>query len=193
MRAMAGRIDRLGGSLLFALFAAFLVALTPAVARAHGDLAIPTEKNAAGSADDQGPDPELDVEPGVPAPAGYHLARRPRKAAIIGGGLLFVASYALAFSRAFQDGGGDCDGCDVGRQHRLFVPVAGPFLFAFGCDGCGSRVLWATDGVVQALGAALVVYGLVPHTVWALGDTAEVGVVPVIGARNSGLSVIATF
>jgi hypothetical protein len=108
----------------------------------------------------------------------------------VGGGLLFVASYAVAVSRAL---GSDCDGCDPGRPHRLFAPVAGPFLFAFGCDGCGSRALWVTDGVIQTLGAALVVYGLVPRPVWVLGETAEIGVAPFIGAGKSGLSLIATF
>jgi len=183
-------MGRLRPSAAAAVVAASLVVFAPAAARAHGDLAVPTEKSTPNATADEGPAPELDVEPGVAPPAGYHLARRPRKAAIIGGGLLFVASYALAVSRAF---GSDCDGCDPGRQHRLFAPVAGPFLFAFGCDGCGSRALWATDGVVQTLGAALIVYGLVPHTVWALGDTAEVAFAPVLAPGNQGISLVAVF
>ena len=181
--ALAPRLRWIAASLV-----GLAIASTSAEARAHGDLAIPTE-TPTHPGDDEGPAPELDVEEGVAAPAGYHLARRPRTPAILGGALLFVPAYGIALSRAL---GGDCEGCDSGRQRRLLAPIVGPFLFGFGCDTC-SRGLWIVDGALQIAGAALVVYGLFTRPVWVLDATAEVRVAPLVGAGNPGLSVIGTF
>lgn len=169
---------------------AFLIA--PTLARAHGDADESALKGPrTHGANDTGPADELDVEPGVAPPQGYHLARRVRKGAIIGGALLFVPTYGLAVARAF---GSDCDGCTGARQHRLFAPIIGPFWYALGCgDACGSQAVWIADGVLQLAGAAMIAYGLVPHTVWALDSTTEVALAPMIGAGNQGISIVGRF
>jgi hypothetical protein len=98
---------------------------------------------------------------------------------------------------------------DLDADHRMFVPIAGPWMALSGRGGCGvgtprscdaattDKVLIITDGVFQALGALLIVESFLnPETITTTRASAEpprVQVAPTFGANGYGLSAFGNF
>lgn len=98
---------------------------------------------------------------------------------------------------------------DLDSDHRMFVPIAGPWMALGGRGGCGAgtprtcdaattdKVLIITDGVFQALGALLIVESFLnPETVTTTRASAEpprIQVAPTFGANGYGLAAFGTF
>ncbi len=94
-------------------------------------------------------------------------------------------------------------------DHRMVVPIAGPWMALSGRGGCGvgtprtcdaattDKVLIITDGVFQALGALLVVESFLnPETVTTTRAEAtppRVQVAPTFGANGYGLAAFGNF
>jgi hypothetical protein len=94
-------------------------------------------------------------------------------------------------------------------DHRMLVPIAGPWMALSGRGGCGDgtprtcdaattdKVLIITDGVFQALGALLVVESFLnPETVTttrASDDSPKVHVAPTFGSNGYGLAAFGNF
>ena len=108
---------------------------------------------------------------GGPVPAGYHVEERARKGLIIGGGLTLGIPWALGIAFA--------SGSDFSNQSGwLIVPVLGPWINIAArksdtyCTGYGTnstcidqvdnsyRTLLVLDGLTQAAGAVMLIYGL---------------------------------
>jgi hypothetical protein len=98
---------------------------------------------------------------------------------------------------------------NLDADHRLFVPIAGPWMALSGRGGCGAgtprscdaatadKVLIITDGVFQALGALLIVESFLnPETITTTRASAEpprIQVAPSIGANSYGLAAFGSF
>ena len=98
---------------------------------------------------------------------------------------------------------------NLDADHRLFVPIAGPWMALSGRGGCGagtprtcdaattSKVLIVTDGVFQALGALLVVESFLnPETVTtrrAFAPPPRIRVAPTFGVNGYGLAAVGNF
>ena len=108
---------------------------------------------------------------GGPVPAGYHVEERPRRGLVIGGaltlGIPWVLGVALASGSDFSN-----------KSGWLVVPVLGPWINIAArtpdtyCSGYGTnatcvkevdngyRTLLILDGLTQAAGAVMLIYGL---------------------------------
>jgi hypothetical protein len=98
---------------------------------------------------------------------------------------------------------------DLDADHRLFVPIAGPWMALSDRGGCGpgtprscnaattNQVLIIGDGVFQALGALLVVESFLnPETITttrASSEPPQIRLAPTFGANGYGLSAIGSF
>jgi hypothetical protein len=97
---------------------------------------------------------------------------------------------------------------DLDADHRMFVPIAGPWMALSGRGGCGDgtprtcdaatadKVLVVTDGVFQALGALLIVESFLnPETITTTRASLEptVHVTPTFGANSYGLTAFGNF
>jgi hypothetical protein len=130
---------------------------------------------------------------GTAAPAGYHWTQRPRLGPIIAGatvlGVLWGVS-ALVGAAAFDD-------THDPAYEWLYVPVAGPFLELTNTTSAAGSVTLVIDGVGQAAGAALLIWGLTsPITRVVRNDVSKPLVLPmpvVMGRGGAGLGVVGTF
>jgi len=122
-----------------------------------------------------GPRMIKDWNEGEPVPPGYHPTTRVKKGFVIGGAVTFGTMYLLtALGASIADAG--CSGFGGGGScaNALFVPVVGPFIQMGQCKNgnCGLGDFWlGFDGVVQAAGLAMFIYGLAsPSTVLVRND-----------------------
>jgi hypothetical protein len=128
---------------------------------------------------------------GDPVPFGYHAERKPRIALLVSGSLTFAVPYALGAATA------------AGSDYKeLYVPVVGPFLAAAKidsrpCSWCGARALgtavMAAAGVVQAVGAAMLVAGAVGRQVLEADEPGSVSVAPMVLPSGGGVGVSGQF
>lgn len=97
---------------------------------------------------------------GMTIPPGGELIERRRTGMIISGAALFGGMYLITVAATASVTGGGISG-GTGGEPILYVPVVGPFIRAF-YDGTirGARVFFVVDGLVQTIGATLLVVGL---------------------------------
>jgi len=117
--------------------------------------------------------PESVPYDGGPIPTGYHLEERPRRGPVIAGTVIVASAYALGLTVASTDNFPNSTGW-------LVVPVVGPWItlaarhqtqdcvgFNSTGDICANtdennttRTFLVLDGLTQATGAILLIYGL---------------------------------
>lgn len=126
-----------------------------------------------------------------PIPAGYRVDKHLRDEFLIAGGITFGATYLLTFYAAVT----------ASHPHAswLYVPVVGPYVFAFTNDTNSGRPIdtlnWYAGlvaGGLQLAGVGLFAVGFIPKTELVRNDIA-VRVVPVVTLHQSGLSLVGTF
>ncbi len=113
------------------------------------------------------PQPRLRREPyheGMTIPPGGELIERRRTGMIISGAAVFGGMYLLTVAATASVTGGGISG-GSGGEPVLYVPVVGPFIRAFhGGTIRGGRVFFVIDGLVQTVGATLLIVGLASKT-----------------------------
>lgn len=114
-------------------------------------------------------------EEGEPIPPGYVVEKRIRRGPVVAGSIVFGTAYLLGLLVASAD--------DYSNETGwLIVPVLGPWLtLATRNDGCsndfssqdycsndddGVRTLLTLDGLTQATGAVLFIWGVASRTKW---------------------------
>lgn len=141
----------------------------------------------------------LDWEEGEPVRPGYHPETRVRKGLVIGGAVTFGTVYLLtALIGAVATDVDEATGGSSGDIVPLFIPVVGPFI-AIGTlhpPTTGGFFL-ALDGVAQAAGVAMFIYGLAaPRSVQVRNDVSKTFVRPVpmvVGGTSPGVGVVGKF
>ena len=147
----------------------------------------------------------LPYEPGRPFPEGYRLQTSMNKPLLIAGIAVGGAGYVFGVAGAMDHGFEDNSG-------YLLVPLAGPWLMlAAGPDpakpcsedapeGCADGGISyrvpavVLDGVVQALGAVLIVGGLTTTRHYLQRKDLTLSVVPAsFGGTGYGLGAVGTF
>ncbi len=137
-----------------------------------------------------GPRVIADYDEESPVPNGYHTESRVRKGLVIGGAVTFGVMYfftAFGASVAHDTGGG---------ADALYAPVVGPFIQMGNTDSYTGRFLLAVDGAAQALGAAMLIYGIAsPKTVLVRNDLGmTTHLVPMrMGNGGTGVGLVGTF
>jgi hypothetical protein len=129
-----------------------------------------------------------DWQEGEPVPAGYHPVQRVRTGAVVGGAVPFAILYFI--SALIAAGQEDTSRTDRSLQ-GLYFPVVGPFIAMTQNSSAVGNVLLAVDGLGQAGGAALVIWGLTsPRTVLVRDETGLPRYLPrptLIGRSGAGL------
>ncbi len=132
----------------------------------------------------------------APPPPGYHWQKRAHLGPIIGGAALLGSTWGLSsFVGALA--------YDLSTTHDpnyewLFLPVFGPFVeLKYSSTATGSVVL-VIDGLAQAGGLALLIYGIASPVMRLRRDevSTAVHVMPVpmvLGRDGGGLGVVGTF
>jgi hypothetical protein len=138
-----------------------------------------------------------DWQEGEPVPPGYHPVQRMRKGAVIGGAVTFGVLYFISVLIAAV--GTD----EANRTHTsnsvagLYVPVVGPFIAMTQSSTAVGNVFLALDGLAQAGGAALLIYGITsPQTVLARSDNGRPLLLPqpiLLGKSGGGLGLVGVF
>jgi hypothetical protein len=138
-----------------------------------------------------------DWQDGEPIPPGYHRVQRMRKGAIIGGAVTFGVLYfvSLLIAAAGTD--------EANRTHTsnsmagLYVPAVGPFIAMTQSSTAVGGVFLAMDGLAQAGGAALFIYGVAsPQTVLIRNDYGRPHLLPqplLFGRSGGGLGLVGSF
>jgi hypothetical protein len=133
-----------------------------------------------------------DWRDGDPIPYGYHREERVRKGMVITGPILFGVPYLYGTLLASASHDVDHD-----EFSALYVPVLGPFIQMAKTDSATGREILAIDGVLQATGAFLFIYGLaVPRAILVRNDLGSVSLAPVRMGKDgsgNGLAVFGTF
>jgi hypothetical protein len=141
-----------------------------------------------------GPEVITDFDFSRPVPLGYTPVERPRKHLLVGGGVTFGVVYGLsAFVAAIGE--------DAARGERtnevasLWIPVAGPFLQMGKTDSATGRLFFASVGVTQLAGAAMLYYGLTTRQrVLVRNDlVGSLTVAPLAGNGASGMALTGRF
>jgi len=137
-----------------------------------------------------GPRMLKDWRDGDPIPYGYHRGERTRVGMVITGSLLFGIPYL--YSTLLASGSHDSGHDDYAA---LLFPVFGPFIQMSKTDSMLGREALAIDGVLQATGAFLFIYGLaVPRAVLVRNDLASLTVAPMhMGRDGNGLGLVGIF
>lgn len=132
---------------------------------------------------------------GTAAPPGYHWTEKPRLGAIIGGACLFGVTWLV--TAAVGGLGYDFSTTKDTDYLWLYVPIAGPFIEMSRGVSATASVFLAADGVAQAAGAALLIYGLAsPVSKVVRNDSSKVRVMPVplaLGRGATGLGLVGQF
>ena len=133
-----------------------------------------------------------DWEPRQPIPYGYHAENRARKGPIITGAVLFGVAYG--YSALVASIGQDSAGSGTNQVGSLFIPVVGPFAQMFDSHSAVEDYFLIVDGVAQAVGVGLFVYGVtVPRPLLVRNDLAF-AVTPVkLGRDGNGVGFIGRF
>lgn len=116
-----------------------------------------------------------------------------------------VATFGISYGAAAIIGSAS----SLDADHRMVVPIAGPWMALSGRGGCGAgtprtcdaatadKVLIITDGVFQGLGALLVIESFLnPETITTHRAEAippRVQVAPTFGANGYGLAAFGNF
>ena len=141
------------------------------------------------------PPETLPYKEGHPVPSGYHVEGRMRKGLVIGGAITFGVVYLLTLSAAVAAEDADA----------LYAPVVGPFLQAaivgedidrsdYGGVAAVATVLLVINGVVQGVGAGLLIGGLASSKQVLVRD--DLGAAPIqispimVGKGGLGLGVV---
>jgi len=138
-----------------------------------------------------------DWHEGDPIPPGYHPESRIRTGLVTGGATMFGVPYLISILTA-------AIGSDSGCCTAMWVPVVGPFIqmgaWNAGTDSSAvatGDVFLVIDGVLQAAGVAMFVYGLaVPKTVLVrndLGMFKNITPTPIVSKNMTGIGVTAQF
>ncbi|HEY3449630.1 MAG TPA: hypothetical protein VGK67_24970 [Myxococcales bacterium] len=133
---------------------------------------------------------------GDPIPFGYHAERKPRIGLLVAGSLTFAIPYAIgAFSAANSE------------SKEMFVPIVGPFITAVNqvnrpCSStffCGdgwkafSGGVFAAVGIVQGVGAAMLIAGAVGKYTLVADEPGSVSVTPMYLPSGAGIGVSGQF
>lgn len=138
-----------------------------------------------------------DYQAGDPVPPGYHPSTRVRGWAIGAGLGMFGAAYLPSvFVAAIVSDACDAAGCR-NVAWPLFIPVLGPFITigTYGGTSTTANAFLVLDGLIQAGGAAMFIYGLAaPKTVLVRNDVGSLHVQPMmVGGTSPGISLGGTF
>ena len=132
---------------------------------------------------------------GDPVPPGYHGARRARTWLVAGGASLFVLPY-LASSLVASMGYDSNNGMESARA-ALWLPVAGPFIQMGHAKAPADEALLLLDGLAQAGGLTLFIYGLAaPRTVLVRDEIethAKISLAPLVAPGAAGAVLAGTF
>jgi hypothetical protein len=139
-----------------------------------------------------GPRMLKDWQEGQPIPYGYHREERMRKGPIIVGSIVFGVPYL--YSALIASVGADVSSGD-NRAAALFLPVLGPFIELHESSSVTIDYLLILDGLAQATGAALFIYGVTsPRPVLVRNDLAMVTLTPArLGRDGTGLLLTGRF
>jgi len=151
--------------------------------------------------------PVLPYEEGRPIPSGYHLEERPRQGAVVTGFILTGIPYGMGLIAAFTSE-------FANKSAYLALPWAGPWLTLGAresrCSGsststegesdtmeCAEDAMVITgliiDGILQAVGGALLLAGYLAPSEELVRDGVAFGVVPARVGSGHGLSAIGSF
>jgi len=132
---------------------------------------------------------------GTPAPAGYHWERKARLGAIIAGACVLGVTWILTSTVGAL--GYDLSTPKDSDYLWLYVPVAGPFVELLNnAPTATAKVFLVTDGLAQAAGAALLIYGVTSPVSRVVRNDAshlQITPVPTVSRNGAGLSVVGTF
>jgi hypothetical protein len=130
------------------------------------------------------PPKQLDYDEGQPIPAGYHRAERARPGPVIAGSITFgVLWLASVLTSVIGTPLGD------DNLRDLWIPVVGPFITISREDSNRSTPTLAIDGVGQAIGLGLLVWGITsPRTVLLRNDISgvELHAMPIVSHKTAG-------
>ncbi|MEB2310217.1 MAG: hypothetical protein OZ921_14525 [Sorangiineae bacterium] len=134
---------------------------------------------------------ERSWSPGTPIPSGYHVeqSRHDRAAtARVGGAWFLGVGYASAYVSALAL---------PNQLSAMYVPLAGPWLSLRRAEPGWPKTLLIANGVVQDVGAVLLIGGLIGAGQQLLREreapNARLDVVPALGARGGSVTVIGVF
>ncbi|HEY1960027.1 MAG TPA: hypothetical protein VGH28_30670 [Polyangiaceae bacterium] len=147
-----------------------------------------------------GPRVIRDWHEGDPIPPGYHPSARIRGSLVGGGAGLFGGTYlvSLLVAAIGEDAcSGSFGGTCKNEAAPLFIPVVGPFITMGNTDSATADVFLVVDGLAQAAGVAMFIYGLaVPKTVLVrndLGFLKNVTAAPIVAKSFTGLGLTGQF
>jgi hypothetical protein len=142
-----------------------------------------------------GPRVLKDWREGDPIPPGYHPATRARTGLIAGGAAMFAAPYLISVLIGAIGEDTRCSSCSNAAA-PLFIPVVGPFITMGNTDSATADVFLVVDGLLQAAGLAMFIYGVsVPKVVLVRNDLGKVEFTPtpIVGPNMGGLGITGTF
>ena len=145
------------------------------------------------------------LDPSKPIPPGFHVEEQPPSSLILVGGVIFGVSHGLVFFEGAKAvlAGSSYKGCPANGW--LMLPVGGPFIVADKQGGERSPCrnpegiasgMYTLDGLIQVIGAGLLVAGLGAPRQVVVKDAAKSNwqVVPWhVGASSAGVNLIGTF
>ena len=151
-----------------------------------------------------GPRVIRDWHEGDPIPPGYHPATRLRTGMVVGGATMFGVPYLISVLIAAAGSDIAAAGCTISNGNSctngaapLYIPVVGPFVEMGMTDSALADVFLVIDGLLQATGVAMFIYGLaVPKTVLVrndLGALKNVHIAPIAGRNMGGIGIRANF
>src|ERR1700722_12654900 len=136
-----------------------------------------------------------DWEEGQPVPPGYHPDTRIRKGLVIGGAVMFGTLYLL--SALVAAAGSDSSSNGGNAEAAPWIPGGGPFIQMTSTSSSVANVFLAIDGLGQAGGLAMLIYGLAaPKTVLVRNDLGGLHITPMpmtFGRNGEGLGLVGTF
>jgi hypothetical protein len=120
------------------------------------------------------------------------MVHRPRRGLVTGGAITFGVSWGIAASVSFLIS--TCTGCGSTSTDYLWVPVAGPMIFAARDNVSGSQGVYILWSATQAAGIIMFIVGEIGHDVMEYrvargGPTLQLA--PLIARNASGLGVTA--
>ncbi len=128
--------------------------------------------------------------PGDPLPAGYHVETSTHDRAAtarLGGAWFFGVGYGAAYLSAL---------ILPNKLSVMYVPAVGPWLALKNADPGAPKTLVVADGVVQDVGAVLLIGGLIGAGQQVLRQrepTARFDIMPLVSSRACALDVIGVF